>query len=337
MKIKLKKILFPLIIICLLVIVLYRMFRGSFGEILSNIRELSILTFIIILICSLLYQVTEGIILTNIIRKHKKDFSLTQGILTIFQGCFYRGITFGGGTQAGQVYFLYKKGLAPSQSMSSLTLSYAIHKVGMFLYISLFFLFNFGFYQSNYGSYLPYIKIGYLINIIIVTALILLAVSRKTHLLIIRIATSLLRKEKHKATLDNITLQIKGLSADAKVIIKDKKLLPLTIVLELVKFSCWYVIPFFILTRDAISLTDSLSLTAFSNALVGIIPLPSGIMSTELAFTVLFSVFVDIAKAGAAMIIYRFTTYIVPFLVGILVWTIPILKKRLLEHLPRRK
>lgn len=329
MKFNPRKLIFPLIITVLLIIVLYRTFYGSFDEVFDQITSLGSITVLIVLISSLLYQVTEGLILTCIMRKHVKSFSLTKGVLAIFQGCFYRGITFGTGTQAGQVYYLYGHGVQPSHSMSSITLSYAMHKIGMFLYITFFLAFNFSFFKVNFGSYISLIVIGFLINTGIIAALLLLSLSRNTHRLIIRICTFLFKKEKHKAILQNITEQINGLSANAKIIINDFRLVVVVLVLELIKFSFWYIIPYFILGSDTLSLTESLSVTSFSNSIVGIIPLPSGIMSTELTFTALFAVFAGKIRAGAAMIVYRFATYIFPFLLGILLWIGISVKKKI--------
>lgn len=327
MKKKSGKLFFNLILILLLVFVLYRMFRGQSREITTSIHELSAFSLFLILLCSVLYQVTDGIIVTKIMRKHKESFSFREGIEAVFQGCFYRGISFSMGTMAGQMYFLSEKGIQLSQSMSVLTLSYAMQKIGVCLYVTLSFIFNGSFFYKNYSSYISYMWLGYAINLVVVVFLILIAASKKFHHQVNVLLKNFPKSKKIQPIQEKVTAQMDELSEDASLILCDAKLLIHVLLLELIKFSFWYIIPYLgliggIHAGGELNPFDLLSVTALINALVGVIPTPSGIMSTEVVFTVLFAVIIGKAEAGAIMILYRFATYILPVLIGILVWLI---------------
>ena len=50
--------------------------------------------------------------------------------------------------------------------------------------------------------------------------------------------------------------------------------------------------------------------------LAAVLPAPGGIGSTELVFTSLFAGIVGTGLAGSSALLYRFGTFIVPFLIG---------------------
>ncbi|MDD3570885.1 MAG: lysylphosphatidylglycerol synthase domain-containing protein, partial [Lachnospiraceae bacterium] len=86
--------------------------------------------------------------------------------------------------------------------------------------------------------------------------------------------------------------------------------------------SCWYLIPYFAIKgMDAgvtISPAKCVAVVALVVALVGVIPTPGNVASIEILFTLMFTTLVGDTYAGAAMIIYRFTTYYVTFFLAII-------------------
>ena len=59
-----------------------------------------------------------------------------------------------------------------------------------------------------------------------------------------------------------------------------------------------------------------MAITSLSVMLAAVIPAPAGIGSTEFVFTSLFSEIVGMGLAGSASLLYRFGTFVFPFLVG---------------------
>lgn len=60
----------------------------------------------------------------------------------------------------------------------------------------------------------------------------------------------------------------------------------------------------------------AVSLTALSFMLAGVIPAPAGMGSVEVVFILLFTRVISSAKAVSAMLLLRFATNGVPFVVG---------------------
>lgn len=81
--------------------------------------------------------------------------------------------------------------------------------------------------------------------------------------------------------------------------------------------------------NPALSLSQVLAITSLSVMLAAVIPSPAGIGSTEFVFTTLFAGIVGTGIAGSASLLYRFGTFVFPFLVGAVVV--------LVRHFKRKK
>ena len=71
--------------------------------------------------------------------------------------------------------------------------------------------------------------------------------------------------------------------------------------------------------HDQCQMLEDASRQSLSVMLAAVIPSPAGIGSTEFVFTALFSGIVGTGLAGSASLLYRFGTFVFPFLVGAVV------------------
>lgn len=62
--------------------------------------------------------------------------------------------------------------------------------------------------------------------------------------------------------------------------------------------------------------------------LAAVIPSPAGIGSTEFVFTTLFAGIVGTGMAGSASLLYRFGTFVFPFLVGTVVVIVRYIRRK---------
>lgn len=65
-----------------------------------------------------------------------------------------------------------------------------------------------------------------------------------------------------------------------------------------------------------------------------VIPSPAGIGSSEFVFTALFTVLVGTGEAGSAALLYRFATFVLPFVIG---GVVVLLHKRIDRRIAKRK
>ena len=105
--------------------------------------------------------------------------------------------------------------------------------------------------------------------------------------------------------------------------------------LNLLKLCFWYGMPYLLFAGDKnINLVETMAITALSVMLAAVIPAPAGIGSTEFVFTGLFAGIVGTGIAGSASLLYRFATFVFPFLIGVaVVITRKIRERRAMENL----
>ena len=81
-------------------------------------------------------------------------------------------------------------------------------------------------------------------------------------------------------------------------------------------------------------MVETMAITALSVMLAAVIPAPAGVGSTEFVFTGLFAGIVGTGIAGSASLLYRFATFVFPFLIGVaVVITRKIRERRAMENL----
>ena len=112
------------------------------------------------------------------------------------------------------------------------------------------------------------------------------------------------------------------LQSESRSLLKDPLLLLRLFLCNLLKFTTWYLIPWFVYggsaAADALPFTalQCFSLTALSQSLAGVIPTPAGIGSVEAVFVLLFRRLLPEAKALSAVVLYRFDTMLLPCAIG---------------------
>ena len=113
------------------------------------------------------------------------------------------------------------------------------------------------------------------------------------------------------------------------------KLIASIVAKNLLKFAFCYGIPFVILYREyGLTLLQSWAVTSLAFMLAAVIPSPAGIGSSEFVFTALFTVLVGTGEAGSAALLYRFATFVLPFVIG---GVVVLLHKRIDRRIAKRK
>lgn len=80
--------------------------------------------------------------------------------------------------------------------------------------------------------------------------------------------------------------------------------------------------------KSGIDSVAVLAITSLSVMLAAVIPSPAGIGSTEFVFTTLFAGIVGTGMAGSASLLYRFGTFVFPFLVGTVVVIVRYIRRK---------
>ena len=237
-----------------------------------------------------------------------------------FYCAFYRVATLGSGAGVAAVYYLNENGVAVSQGFGMYMIEYALHKISIAIFSGIFFLLNFGCMWEHFADYTWLMVAGYAITIVITMVLVLFCSAKWFHDLLLRFLGLLNRKGKLDVLIAQLTEQCMMLEGAARRLLKKKKLVIETILLNLLKAAFWYGIPYLIFVSHAqVTITETMAVTAMSVMLAAVIPSPAGIGSTEFGFTALFASIVGTGLAGSASLLYRFGTFVFPFLIGAVV------------------
>ncbi len=273
----------------------------------------------IIGICAaaLLYDVVESVITFLLARQYEPSFPFHKAVGNTFYCAFYRVATLGSGAGVAAIYYLNENGIAPSKGFGMYMLEYAFHKISIAIFSGIFFLLNWSFMQQHFGEYDWMLVAGFGITVVITTVLVLFCTSKKFHDLLLKLLGLLNRKGRFQALHMQLTEQCAMMEQASRDLLKNKLLIIETIVLNLIKLACWYGIPYFIFcSQSDITVSQVLAITSLSVMLAAVIPSPAGIGSTEFVFTALFGTIVGTGLAGSASLLYRFGTFVFPFLVG---------------------
>ncbi|MCI8326174.1 MAG: flippase-like domain-containing protein [Lachnospiraceae bacterium] len=301
----------------MLVAIIIYTFKDSAGDILAQIKKTSLLVVFSICISSVLYEMVEGWITWSLAKVYNPDFKYWQGVESAFYVSFYRVATLGSGAGVSAVYYFNESGVPYSQGTGFYTIEYTLHKVSIALFSGIFFLLNWGYMQGHYQKYNLALLAGFSLTFVIAIGLLLFACSKNFHKLVIWIVEKLNRKGRFTEQLEKLREQCQILEDAAATLLKRVGLIVGCVLKNFLKCVFWYGIPYLIL-KDFydISLSQTLAVTSLAIMLAAVLPSPAGIGSSEVVLIMLLSLIVGTAEAGSVALLYRFATFVLPFLIG---------------------
>lgn len=322
---KILKYLLKFLFVCLLLGILYYSFRGSMGDMITELEKVSPRVILVLFLTVILYHICEGHITWLIVHKTHPEYTNWKGFCNAFYCSFYKTATLGSGSGIAGIYYLNKSGIPVPNATGMYFFQYIVHKVSMAVYSLLLFIATYSFVHSSFADYQGYLLIGFLG--VCVIAGVLLAVATVPWM---QTACNLLAnrfRKKHPSWEEKLTgigHKLALLQAESRALLKDPLLLLRLFLCNLLKFTTWYVIPWFVL-KDSLAGSSTplpftflqcFSLTALSQSLAGVIPTPAGIGSVEAVFVLLFRRLLPEAKALSTVVLYRFDTMLLPCAIG---------------------
>lgn len=217
-------------------------------------------------------------------REYRPEFSYTFGVESAFFCSFYRVATLGSGAGIAAVYYFNEKGIPVSKGTGMYMIEYVLHKLSIAIFSVIFFALSFGFMMEYFGEYSHLLAVGYILTVCISGVMVFACYSTKLHKWIFLVLDKINRKHKFDG-------QIRELREQCVVFYK----------------------------TGEITLPQTLAVTSLSVMLAAVLPSPAGIGSTEFVFTLLFAAVAGTGAAGSASLLYRFATFVFPFLVGMII------------------
>lgn len=313
-----------LLIILLTIGALWFALKDNYKEVLSAISQMNIAYLTIILLWGILYTVVWGFVYLVLGRKYAKDYSIGKGIIISFVGTFFSGITPSStGGQFAQVYIMKKQGIKVSDGASLLWADFIIYQTTMMVYVTILFLLKFAYYSAQ-SAWFNIILLGYLVNAIVILALYTIALFPKVYIRLSRVLVKVLGRihilKNPEKTLESWTVQMTSFTTEIKALSKDKKSIVLCSLINFVRLSLLYSLPYIIglalhIPLKTSELLDVVALSSFVTMANSFIPIPGASGGTEVVFTLLFGGLMG-SLTGAVMVLWRFSTYHLILLIG---------------------
>ena len=149
--------------------------------------------------------------------------------------------------------------------------------------------------------------------------MLILSSSLKLQVLLVKFTNRWFKRPKLRDWVDNCNLQIYSLRAAVQTITQDRSALLRIFSWNVFKLLFWYIIPYIVLVENHpnIDLLLVMSFTSFAVILSGVIPTPAGIGPFEFVYLLLFKPLVGNVDAVASVLLYRFGSFVLPFLIGL--------------------
>ncbi|MGM0124142.1 glycosyltransferase 2 family protein [Enterococcus sp. AZ194] len=312
------KVLVNIAILAGMVGIILYLVQNSLADIFAELRSTSFMVLAGVLIIGTISLLTEGQAIKEISKHFEPSFSRQDGFWTSCYVAFYRIITFGTGTLVSEVYFYRKKGLKPSQGVGVTTLHMVMYKFAVITYAVVSLIIQFSLFYSNSPKMIPFILAGMILTIVLIIALLALSSSVNLQVFLIIVANRLFKSPKIRGWVDTCNLQIYSLRDTVNTIMQDRTAVWRIYTWNLLKLALWYIIPYFVLMgkHSDLDFLQAFSFTSFAVILSGVVPTPGGIGSFEFVYLLLLRPIVGTVDAISSVLLYRFGTFVLPFLFG---------------------
>ncbi|MBQ3223784.1 MAG: flippase-like domain-containing protein [Clostridia bacterium] len=261
-----------------------------------------------------------------------KFYLARQGVLVRFGaafhasiiGLFYSGVTpAASGGQPMQMYHLHKEGVPVSLSASGVLVKFVGFQSMLLLLAGLFLGLNYSFVRETVGSSFFLIVLGFVINAVVVSAVLLVLISRRAVRSIVRLSLSLgekLRLVKDRPAMEKrIGKQVDGY-LESMSTVRDRPLDLLAMfalsALQVVAYSCiiWALYHAFGLSGASVFQLVAIQLLLYQT--VSFVPLPGASGAQEgLFFLFLHTIVPDTMQIGM-LFAWRFFTFYLTMLIG---------------------
>lgn len=296
-------------------------YKSFFREAINEISDISAESIAICAVLANIYFLAEGIIISRMTSKEEHTLSLLQGISCAYMCAFYRVSTLGSGTAVAQLYYYNTKKISVSRASGMSMAQYTFMKitVGVMGICSFIILIISG--DKDIKKYWDYMLAGSIVIALVCLFLFIITVSEKISDLLIKLSYKLVKeKSRLYPKLADGERAVKNLQECGRMLWHDKLLFLQVIFLNMFKFTCWYCIPGTILReRFDVGMLTCLLLMAVCNMIGCVMIAPSGVGTLEFVVTIFFGTIIPEGDViVATLVIYRFFTWIVPFVIGII-------------------
>jgi len=316
-----------MIVVVILLVVLFFSLKNEFLDVINVLQNVNITWLLVAIICLFFYFLFGALVLQKMIHAlGNYQYSFFKALRMNLLGLFFNGITpSSSGGQPFQIYLMSQEGIDPRKG-SCISIQYTIlFQIALLIVAFLSIIFN---YLFEFFPDIPFVKqllvIGLIIHSAVVVILLGVSFFPIINRSVIRFVVFLLSKlhliKDRKKTTKRITEYLNEFYASAKELFKNRKLVIVGIIYQVVSLLFFYSIPLFLMY--SIGHTDTMWLlpviigTSYVNVIGAFIPSPGGAGGFEFAFLKFFGYYFTGPILTTVMLLWRFVTYYLVLLVG---------------------
>lgn len=229
-------------------------------------------------------------------------------------------ITFGTGSIVSEVIYYHKKELTYSEATGTSALRMITYKIALMVWALVFLVIKSSAIQAHIANGIFLVLAGVLVTLLIISSLLVLSLNINAQVLFVIICNRLFKRQKLRDIVDQLNNQVYSLRGAIKTFIRDRNAVIRVFCSNMAKLVVWYSLPFFILVKDYpdIDIWLTVALISFTVILGGVLPAPGGIGGFEFVYVLLFRNVVGKVDAVSSLLLYRYATYLLPFLIGMI-------------------
>lgn len=321
-----RNIIFMLILMCL---GLWFALHKDFDKTIEALCTMHIGWGIVVVCMGFLYYGLSGLHIQLITKRYRSDYRLKEGIVCAYSCALFNGITPLGCGQVAQAYVLKKQGISTKDSLSILWMDFIVFQSVVLCYVLFLLICSLAYFYELHSHWFLFVLAGFAVNSFVIVLLWTMShmprLYARVSTLVISLGASLhIFKEPRKiklaweSALSLFQEQIKAMG-------RDKRWIRKLIFIQLLRMTIYYMMPFFAVLSLGISMSleqllDVMAMAAFVHMLNALTPLPGDSGWSEGAFVMMFSTMFSWNTASAMMVIWRFASFHVILLAGMLLF-----------------
>lgn len=314
-----KRLIGGIVIVFLLVIALST-YRDSLQDILKGILEVSFKDIMTSALLAAFFFMLEGTIIYIMAAAVAPTYRIKDGIAVAYRCEFYRLITFGSGAGIAEIHYLHKKGMEPAVGAGISILQFVMKKIGVAVLgiIGFMLLCRFPNTRALRRDYAVFLAVGCIVTASIVFFLLSVTLSNNVmNFVIWMIDKAFIKFPTFAKKADSLKAQVCILNESGHIFLRRKHTLLQIVLCDLIKLILIYCIPAYMLQgKSDVGFVECAALMAVVYMLAGVIPTPSGIGSLEFVYLLFFGTLANPADTVPALLVFRFATWILPFMIG---------------------
>ncbi|MCM1307556.1 MAG: flippase-like domain-containing protein [Butyrivibrio sp.] len=321
------KLIAGLAVVAAMLLILYFLFKDSYKDIAKQLAQTNLFILAGMVVLGNMYYLIDAILYSYLLRREGHPMSFRACTAVAYMCVFFNVTTFGAGIKPAQVIYLHSKGIDSGRGFAITAMPYVFHKTVIVVYALVMLAFNNAFVIRNFSQTFIYIYLGAGLSVAIIVCMILMCEAKGFHNFVLKIIDFIFKSERFDGMKQGLRRWAESLREGTKDIIKSPKAWVNFSLMNILKMTCWYVIPMIAIyasggTMNGVTFGQALTATALMQLVMGVIPTSGGVGSLEVVFSLIFAAVFGKVLAGSSVVLYRLSTYYIPFLVSIVVMLI---------------